>query len=185
MKTCRYSFIINRVGFGLYFVTPVLLYPFRINLHTRNLCLPGLCFQEGTYLETSMLTLRVVACVIPQAWGLKKLPPSPLARLMTAVQKGSKAISSFSFIREVAEPAFLSAERTANVSSLPSFIPWSMKLLAEKTVMHSKKRSTKLLLLMETADGKLFPFVAWAVDTSLHGFTKVRVVAPLPSPANL
>lgn len=33
---------------------------------------------------------------------------------------------------------------------------------------------------MQMADGKLFPFVAWAVDISLHGFNKVRVVAPAP-----
>ena len=117
MKMCRYAFIINRAGFSLCFVIPVLLHSLGINLHSWNLCLPGLCFQEGTYSETSTQTLRVVSCVIPQAWGLKKLPPSLLVRLMTALQKGSKAISFFSFIHEVAEPAFLSLQRGQQMSA--------------------------------------------------------------------
>lgn len=47
----------------------------------------------------------------------KNLPPSLLARLMTALQKGSEAISFFLFIPEVAEPAFLSLRRGQQMSA--------------------------------------------------------------------
>lgn len=128
-----------------------------------------------------MLALRVVACVISQAWGLKKLPPSPLARLMTALQKRSKVISFFSFIHEVAEPALLCLWRGQQMLAPYLHLYFDQRsCLAEKTVTRSKKRNTKLLLLMQMADGKLFLFVAWAVDISLHGSSKVRVVAPAP-----
>lgn len=70
MKIRRDSFIVKRACLGLYFVTPVLLHP--LGMHSQNLYSPGLHFQGDTYSETSMLTLKVVACVIPQAWSLKK-----------------------------------------------------------------------------------------------------------------
>lgn len=54
---------------------PVLLHPLGLKLHNLNLCSPELCFQKrNNYSDITILTLRVLACLIPQAWGLNIYP---------------------------------------------------------------------------------------------------------------
>lgn len=88
MKTYRYSFIINRAGFGLYFVIPVL---HSLGMPSQNLCSPGLHFQEGTCLLRNINADIKSSCMCnPPGMGFKKATSFPVSKVNDCSAEGDQ-----------------------------------------------------------------------------------------------